>query len=165
MTLQVDTGGCACTQSTRESRDIRKQDLAPHPFRAFVTGGAVTGMSLAFPQLLAYGERSAPYQCTIQGLPCCTVAGFPAACCRFSSPKPLRQPASLAPQPCLSPRVQRGRRGDATPQPASPSATSGAATSLHLAHCSQMPAVDSACPDFLFLNFPFPLLAGSCHRI
>lgn len=166
MTLQVGTGRCACTQSTRESRDTRK-DLAPHAFRAFVTGGAVSGTVSGLASAASYGARSAPHQCIIQGLPRCTGESFPsaAACCPSSTPKPPRQPASLTPQPCLSPRAQRGRGGEAAPQPASPSATSRAATSLHLTHCSQIPAVDSACPDLLSLTFPFPLLAGSSHRI
>lgn len=80
---------------------------------SFVTGGAVTASVSGLASAASYGARSAPHQCPIQGLPLCTVAGFPsaAACCPCSSPKPPRQPASLTPQPCLHPRVQR-RRGD-----------------------------------------------------
>lgn len=46
-----------------------------------------------------------------------------------------------SPQPCLSPRVQGGREGDATPQLPSPSVVSRAPASLHPAHGGQMLAM------------------------
>lgn len=151
--------GRAGTQHSRTWLHIPSKPLSQE--------GQSREVSLALPQLPAMVQGLPHISALCRGLPRRTIAGFPsaAACCPSSSPKRTRQPASLTPQPCLSPRVQRGREGDATSQPASLSATSRATTSLHLAHCSQMPAVDSTCPDLFFLSFPFPLLAGSCHMI
>lgn len=75
------------------AESTRKQDLAAHPFRAFVTGGAVTGSVSGLASAASYGAGSAPHQCTIQGLPRCTGASFPSAAALLS-PLP-NQPDNL----------------------------------------------------------------------
>lgn len=69
-------------------RDTAQQDLAPHPFRAFVTAGAVTGGVSGLAPAASWGARSVPHQCTVQGC-------HPG----LEQVSPLLQPAVLAALP------------------------------------------------------------------
>lgn len=145
----MSTGGRACTQSTGGAgaqHGRTRLCMSPDPLSQV---GQPWERSLADPR------ASARLPAMAQGLPhvrdLCTVLG---AAAPYHGRFPLRSsllsllPSQAtqttcftSPQPCLSPRVQGGRGGDATPQLASPSTASRAPASLHPAHRGQMPAM------------------------